>query len=156
MNYIHYGDCFDFSKWNPISNLREKPCGGFWMSPANSKYGWKDFCIREDLELLSKEKHFFSITPDARVLHIHSVSQFRYLPFWDSGVKYNDRWFYYLDYEALTQFYDAIEVHFSDLDWFGASDADMHFGEALDTWDCDSIIVMNPAILIPHAEDNAA
>ena len=78
MCYVHYGSCFDISKWEEIQNEGTKPSGGFWMSPENAEYGWKDFCAAEDFRPCN-EKHCFSLTSDARVLHIHSVSQLRFL-----------------------------------------------------------------------------
>jgi len=147
MKYIHYGSRFDFSKWKPIQNLDEKPSGGFWLSPENAGYGWEDFCDEDFPHAI--EKQCFLLADDARVLHIHSVSQLRYLPFADSGVKsFSNRPYLYLDYEALGRIYDAVELHYSELDW-GTSAEDIYLGNALNYWDCDSIVVMNPMILIP-------
>ena len=148
--YVHYGTPFDMSKWEPINNHHTKPSGGFWLSPENANRGWEYFCIAEDNpELLRGEKYFFSLRDDARVLHIHSVSQIKYLPLVDGweGIR---GWKYFLDFESLAKIYDAIEVHFDNLDWCGTSPEDTVLGDALDMWDCDSIVVMNPSVLIPH------
>lgn len=46
MEYIHYGHKhFEVNEFEPIRNreLFPKPFGGFWASPVNAEYGWKDW-----------------------------------------------------------------------------------------------------------------
>lgn len=51
-NLITYGRLFDREKFEEVQNIvsfANKPKrGGFWCSPENSVYGWKDFCRGED------------------------------------------------------------------------------------------------------------
>ena len=50
---IHYGNNkFDEDLFLPIKNKRwEKPDGGLWTSPKNSKWGWKDWWISSEFRL---------------------------------------------------------------------------------------------------------
>lgn len=72
------------------------------------------------------------MSPDAKVLYINSVDDLINLPKLEN--KYTD--WTILDFEKIAEEYDAIEVNI---------DSSLYY--ALYTWDCDSILIMNPNII---------
>ena len=152
--YIHYGsNNFDLQKFNPISNqetLWNKPSGGFWASPIDAKLGWRNWCQQERYELNNLNAHFnFLITPNARVHHLYTSKDLEHLPK-QSGhyISYGN--FFYPDFEKMMEDgWDAIELHLS------SSDRNWDYEDGLYWrlygWDCDSILIMNPNIILPIA-----
>lgn len=140
--YIHYGHIeFRHDKFNPIVNSSAwstKPTGGFWASDIKAKYGWKDWCKDEDFRRCDKSNSFtFCLKDDARVLVINSKNDLVNLPKAKNG--YAALGWVALDFEALSRNYDAIEANIS-------KDDDLYF--ALYGWDCDSILIMNPDVVV--------
>ena len=77
--FITYGIHIDPEKFNRISNGRRmyinKPSGGLWCSPVNSKQGWKDWCIGEDYNVSSlKTWTKFKLKETANILIIDSLA----------------------------------------------------------------------------------
>lgn len=164
MIYVHYGsDHFYPELFVRIKNadkevsgvLRTKPhrSSGLWASRAGDRHGWADWC-RENRFELPRLKHYFKFTlEEAKVLEIGSEEQLIELPekikAWSPKMppevepgkipttEQLEAWFKpnpcYLDFERLAKKYDAIEV----TNGFA-------FHEALPTWDCNCILVMNP------------
>lgn len=149
--YIHYGhDKFDIDLFNPIKNrfMFPKPNGGFWACKKNYDYPWSKWCEDAnyiyDNQFLSFE---FDLIKDAKILTINKHKQLKKLPKNKETIameknihifksEFNIR---YLDFEKLSLKYDAIEVLIS-------KDRDLYF--SLYGWDCDSILIMNPKIII--------
>ena len=140
--YIHYGNEFNRDKFHPIKNYRSwtKPSGGFWASNINSDFGWKDWV--EDSEMddtFSLEKSFiFSLKEGSKVLFIESKEDLKNIPQRkdNSGIMFLPDQFY-IDFEKLYKDgWDAVEVKIKNLYW------DLY------GWDCDSIVIMNPDIII--------
>lgn len=77
-------------------------------------------------------KFVFTLSPDAKVLYINSVDDLINLPKLEN--KYTD--WTILDFEKIAEEYDTIEVNI---------DSSLYY--ALYTWDCDSILIMNPNII---------
>jgi len=77
------------------------------------------------------------LSNNARVLYINSVNDLK-----DLSELHNEfgicSW-KLLDFESIAKTYDAIEVNIS-------GDPELHF--TLYGWDCDSILIMNPDIII--------
>jgi len=146
--YIHYGHShFDSNKMLPIKNncFLTKPLGGFWASCVNSKFSWLDWVQQNnyytDKFNLDNLYFKFKLKPSAKVLTITNVSQLEDLPH-QSNSDYNSlcslsNWTL-LDFEQLSQIYDAIEVIIS-------SDIELYY--QLYGWDCDSILIMNKNIV---------
>lgn len=139
--YIHYSRKgwrhFDPTIFQEVRNQPsfEKPTGGFWGSPVNAKYGWKDWCKDEAFIDCDKETSFeFTLSDTANVIHIHSAKDVDDLdlPKLPTG---------YMDFEKMKEIgIDAIELHLSDennnqLYW-------QFYG-----WDCDSILVLNKEVV---------
>ena len=142
MQYIHYGDDnFDINKFIPISNRSEatKPFGGFWGSRKNADFSWKEWCTEIDLKSKDLTKKIqFSLSNGAKILVINNIKLLDKLPQNEENHIVN-KLFVTLDFEKLSKQYDAIEVLISE---------DERLYELLYGWDCDSILVMNPNVII--------
>ena len=142
MQYIHYGDDdFDINKFIPISNRSEatKPFGGFWGSRKNADFSWKEWCTEIDLKSKDLTKKIqFSLSNGAKILVINNIKFLDKLPQNEENHIVN-KLFVTLDFEKLSKQYDAIEVLISE---------DERLYELLYGWDCDSILVMNPNVII--------
>lgn len=149
--YIHYGHV-EFDKgimFVPIENVEyfTKPRGGFWASPVDSQYGWKEWCESNNFctSRLCKSVTF-ALSDNAKVFHIRSVDDLENLPRQnlelDVGVD-----MVYLDFERMADLgYDAVELHLSEElpDSHGFLDG-LYW--KLYGWDCDSILIMNPDVV---------
>ncbi len=140
--YIHYGHKkFDRSKFIPVQNFRAftKPHGGLWASPVDAEFGWKDWCKENEFNMCRMGCSFtFELSPEANVLHICSADSLDGLP------RVENEWslpeWCMLDFEKLIeQGYDAIELILS---------ADYSLYWNLYGWDCDSILIMNPEVIV--------
>ena len=142
-NYIHYGHTkFDKSVFNKIKNVdcSTKPKGGLWASDVESEHGWKEWCNENEFRDCYKENSFtFTLSDDAKILYIESVNDLESLPKGKDKFGLNFLSWYLLDFEKLAETYDAVEVSIS-------SDFDLYY--KLYGWDCDSIVVMNPDIVM--------
>lgn len=143
--YINYGR-IEFKKqlFCPTRNRAgfPKPEGGLWASNVNAEYGWKDWCRDENFRECNIENSFkFKLSDSARVLEINSVKDLEDLPL-VSGTKLEGNPYFCipLDFEKICKNYDAIELTISN-DW--------RLYYSLYGWDCDSILIMNPDIIIP-------
>ena len=142
-NYIHYGHTkFDKSVFNKIKNVdcSTKPKGGLWASDVGAEYGWKEWCNENEFRDCDKENSFtFTLSDDAKILYIESVNDLESLPKGKDKFGLNFSSWYLLDFEKLAETYDAVEVSIS-------SDFDLYY--KLYGWDCDSIVIMNPDIVV--------
>lgn len=148
--YIHYGSTsFDKNKNFPIRNEEcwVKPKGGLWASRKNASWGWKDWCEAEEFRDCFEDNAFtFVLREGATVAVINTLEQLHSLPEMPEGrfshLSYN------IDFEeCLKRGIDAIE-----LCWYGEEHHanrkdDLHFN--LYGWDCDSIVILNPDIVVP-------
>lgn len=150
--YIHYGaKAFMPELFVPIQNRYfVKPHGGLWASPTDAKYGWKEWNKDSGfIEIIEDRSFKFTLTEDAKVLHIYSVSDLDVLPKLEiPGMLNFNIGMVYLDFEALMeQGYDAIELHLSEEDKTNNGFMEGLYWN-LYGWDCDSILVMNPDIVV--------
>lgn len=140
VEYIHYGSTvFLPSAVAPIRNTKmmSKPHGGFWGTRANSEFGWKEWCMKEGFRQCDEAKAFhFTLRPDARVLLITDADDLADLPHIESPMA--THWDC-LDFEKLATKYDAIEVLITE---------DFRLNQRLYGWDCDSILVINPEVVV--------
>ena len=144
MRYIHYGnDKFEINRFEVISNdsrIPTKPYGGFWASRVDSNYSWKIYCIKQGYDIDLNKYIIFSIDDKARILSINNCKQLEDLPKLDDKRRgYRDNLYTKLDFERLSKKYDAIEVFIGETD-------ELYF--QLFGWDCESILIMNPQIII--------
>ena len=145
MKYIHYGHfLFDKDEFIPVTNKPRstKPRGGFWASRADTESGWKEYCEKNKYESWGIDRSFeFSLKEDSKILTITSSKQLETLP----QLNKNElrRVWTELDFEELAKQYDAIEVLISE-------DFKLYF--ELHGWDCDSILIMNPDVIVVDNE----
>lgn len=138
--YIHYGSKgFDKKLFTKIKNRPYwvKPFGGLWASDINAKYGWVDWNKDEDfVECNLNNSFMFKLKNPEKILTIDSEKKLLELPRIESIYDFGN---ICLDFEKLSEEYDAIEVLISN-------------GEglyrALYGWDCDSLLVLNPESII--------
>ena len=156
--YIHYGADHFVPEWfTPIRNgksLLPKPKHGtgLWASKADDKYGWYTWCRKNEYKVEELDVYFRFILPEAHILTVSDPEQLIKLPKireWDyeraidvvendlisvdlMNGEYIPTWCY-LDFEKLSEKYDAIELINSPA-----------FYNILYSWDCDSILVLNP------------
>ena len=143
--YIHYGNTvFDKSKFKKVENQGawSKPTGGFWASPVDAALGWYEWCKSEEPDWCDDNVCFtFGISESANVIHIKKVEDLDNLPSLGKCLVHGIA---SLDFEKMcADGIDAIELHLSDDERL---DRNLNF--ALYGWDCDSILIMNPEIVI--------
>ena len=157
--YIHHGSThFDPAKFTPICNSewQPKPEGGLWGSRIDAEYGWEQWSISNDYNLGALERSFRFTISSSRILVIESTAQLEQLPKlhpwesdstnWLNGIMadgkitmdqlYTPQWCY-LDYEKISESYDAIEIR-----------EPWNFRDAFPTWDCDSVVVLNSGVVV--------
>lgn len=141
--YRHYGHtAFDKDAFVKIRNIccSTKPEGGLWASGVEAKYGWKAWCSTSDFRECKEENSFtFTLAENAKVLHIASADDLELLPVVEDKITFNFPLWVFLNFEELSKTYDAIEVSLS---------SDARLCERLSNWDCDSILIMNPNVII--------
>lgn len=150
--YIHYGHKkFERIMFCPIRNQEcfTKPHGGLWASPVDAKFGWSGWCAREEFRECSDDNSFtFTLSEKAVVVHIRSIKDLDCLPQVDSTYK---MWCQ-LDFERLLEIgIDAIELHLSEEDTQGLCVCEGLYW-SLYGWDCDSILIMNPDVIVCEGE----
>lgn len=144
--YIHYGSPkFDRNRFQPIKNISHfsKPHGGLWASDIKAKFGWKDLNDHEHFCDCAESNSFkFQLKESANVLTIWNWADVEKLPQQDGEPhKFANILGYYPDWEEVLKLgYDAVEVYI----WYGRGTYDALYG-----WDCDSILVLNPDVVIP-------
>lgn len=141
--FINYGRPFDRTKFQTPTNIPydNKPSGGYWASPTDTDWGWRDFVICERMgDCAGKPYTVFKLKSDATVIRLRSVDDVRSLP---SAMTTELAWWYFPDFEKLVLggvdaivFYHNNELH-----------------DALYGWDCDSILVLNPDSIVIVGQD---
>lgn len=148
--YIHYGSsCFVPQLFEPIKNVkrRAKPSGGLWAA-KDDRRGWFEFCLDMDFPSERTDTSFtFTLRKDANVLHLSNPEDLKDLPRFKTR---QPRWLreYHwppLDFEELLRRgVDAIDVEIKNLH------------DHMPTWDCDSLLVLNPNVVLPCIARSAA
>lgn len=143
MAYIHYGSPqFSLDRFDQPWNIRSwnKPGGGLWASDEAAKYGWKDWCIAEDFRECTDENAFrFELAPSANILCLDSVATVGKLPLQEN--EYSGLCCKAIDFEKLVS--DGVDV----IDFKLSTDPRLYW--SMYGWDCDCILVLNPAVVIP-------
>ena len=133
--YVHFGtDRFD-PDHNMSRATSNKP-SGFWASPVDSEYGWRDFVIHGMPEridgVVNAPYIVFHLKEGARVLDVRKPEDIE-------GYITADR---KIDFEKIKKDYDALELHLD-----GEHYEELHWGHFYG-WDCDSIVIWNPDCII--------
>lgn len=114
--FVHYGEePFEYNKVEKISlfqNHYNKPkIGGIWLSPKNSKNGWKDWAKKTGYKrFCDKYRWEIQLKSSARILLISSIFDLKNLP--TSDLFYDDYYACtYFDFEELIRLgFDGIFV----------------------------------------------
>jgi hypothetical protein len=141
MKCITYGcgNTFDGLKLQPIINDREaflinKPRGGLWSSPVDSKWGWYDWSKANDFGDLSTSFRFIFKGNAVVINDYRSICE---LPSLEGSMKFFDST-PLIDFESVAEFYDAIFVRCGALRYLRA-------------WDCETVLVFNRESIILEA-----
>ena len=149
ITYRHFGsEVFHPEYFTKIINgpSRSKPYGGLWASRVNASCGWEEFCQREHYNTASLRKHFDFTLPDANVYLIRTMKDLSALPMRENPnpAVYG---MYLPDFEKCVRLgIDAIE-----LAWYGdefSQAGSGPVGNALRSWNCDSIVILKPDIIL--------
>jgi hypothetical protein len=114
--------------------LPVKPYGGLWASPAESEYGWKEWCETEHFGNIG-EQHKVTLEVDTRnFITIDKVSDLDKLPWYKIG-----GFLEAVDFEKLKrQGVDGIYLTNE-----GQWRTRLTFPRQLYGWDCESVLIMN-------------
>lgn len=137
--YIHYGSKhLNKNLFKEIKNIPfVKPEGGLWASNIKAKYGWREWTQDNNymVDKYRKDNCFkFRLKEGSKVLAIRDKEDLKELPRYNVPT-FDSSLFNWLDFEKLSEQYDAIEVFIDKLYW------------ELYGWDCDSILILNKEII---------
>lgn len=142
--FVSYGTkSFDEENFKTphFNHLINKPRGGFWGSPIYSKFGWADFCSREDFNVKSlAESVLFKVKSDAKIYVIDTKEDYRNIITTISDGGYRQE---VIDFYKLSKNYDGIFVTSNAV-------SKLRFvpnGQGLYTWDVESICIFNPNVI---------
>lgn len=157
-------------------NFISKPKGGFWASPVNAKRGWEKWCADEEPEWIENVPSYtFTLKNNSNILYLKNILEIKDLlenyseyflniefpEYFCKGVNLSPNHFknaflrflenynfskyegscycptVCFDFEKmLADGIDAVEIEIDELYY------------ALYGWDCDSILIMNPDIVV--------
>ena len=167
--YRHYfrpykkDEKFSYKKFQKIRNWQYpwvKPHGGLWASRLSSTKGWKDWCESEDMDWCGEYFDFY-IKDDANVLFLKELSDIsliftkyqNYLIQCTENLKFKRYLERHLDdnvnlYNALIP---SVVFNFENMLMDGVDAIEVEIENLyypLYGWDCDSILIMNPDIIV--------
>ncbi len=137
INLITYGlgNTLDVSKIQPIRNWYTKPTGGLWASPIDSEYGWVDWGRDNEFGKFDSQ---FTFRIFGNIFVIDGLNDLRKMSFVSESYRLK-----YPDYEELvSRGYDAIHLTVKGQDATRFSKPDLY------GWDCESVLIMNPACIM--------
>lgn len=161
--YVHYGATkLDtqrvLASHNRQFHLGSKPDYGLWASPVEAAYGWKDWCKDNDFRECDENNAFyFELEKNAKVLEIRDeidikpyyedncMSSMFKLSIYNGGDEISQPFrtsvIGAIDYaKIVNDGYDAVEL-FQSQNW--------HLHDTVfNSWDCDSIVILNPYIIV--------
>lgn len=118
MKVIHYGNTEILSdKFYPIKNrmFTNKPHGGLWTSPINSKYSWKNWNNNSNFIVCDDNNSVtLNIRDDAKILEINSKTILSDLPI----ISHEFSILNVLDFEEIVKTYDCLHLTVSGLKKF--------------------------------------
>jgi len=159
MKLIHYGSkSFIDEKFVPIKNVPlpivNKPIGGLWTSPIDSKYGWKDWCKDSSFRTCEKENSFeLNLSENSKICTIDCLSDLiKLLDKYNlKDISEQSRMFNMLiriklaeclDFESMTKDYDAVHLTTN-----GLSETHLSLPN-LYGWDCESVLILNKECIV--------
>ena len=144
MKCIHYGArTYDPTLFQSIQNRRwtNKPYGGLWASYVDAEYGWRQFCDKAEFGNIQEDINFvFELATD-RILLIDSSEKAVRLP---RRQKDPNEYGIEVSYPVLPDF-ETIATQYDAIDFRISSDPSLY--RTLYSWDCDSILILNPDVV---------
>lgn len=149
MKLIHFGNIeFNHSYFKKIKNEKywNKPLGGLWTSPFDSEYGWFDWCKSEGFRLDRLDKFFVLNIKTDKILTIDSLQDLKNcLKDFEQQLDNTDPFFNtkntvitkVLDYEKLSNYYDAIHLTVKGEGRTRLSNPHLY------GWDCETVLILN-------------
>ena len=138
--YVHYGsNAFAIENFTPVRNgiFGTKPQGGLWASRVDCEFGWKDWCELEQFAAADLSKSFkFKLSDSANIIQLRCLDDLQQLPTVENASSLLRPSYNYE--EMLQSEIDAIELVRTGPFYYWLFD-----------WDCQSIVVMNPDVVIP-------
>lgn len=151
--YIHYGSThFRPEVFKAPRNQHwVKPIGGLWACLKNDEraYTWKDWNESENFADCCEDNSFsFTLKDDAHIHYVYRVDDLIKLPLGMNCQSVNDSYNqYWIDFEKCIDIgIDAIEIRNFGSGWPATKDRTW-LRWALYGWDCDCILILNPACI---------
>lgn len=156
--YIAYGNSeYSPDKFRPVdlkhwrNAVNNKPFGGLWASPIDSKWGWKDWCQSEEFNLDALKKNFtFTLSPNAKIYVIDNQNDLFAVSTHQSQYMRTLT----IDFaQLINNGYDGIYVTDKAANEFHSYSGNLNI-EGLNAWDCESICIFNKNVIIPTMKTN--
>ena len=153
-SYIHYGNLtFDRGRFEVPNDLvyRNKPSGGFWASHCKSENSWKKWCEDNNYHRHCDDRvsFYFRLSPEANILSIETFEDCKKLPRRRTGYEFmrtEPLQIEAINYKrCMENGIDAIEYKY---DVAKKSKDFAVINEFMKEWDCDSILILNPDIIV--------
>lgn len=144
IQFIHYGsNDFNINKFYNIKNLfRYKPSGWLWWSPLNSKFWWKEFCIKNNFNTATLDNCFnFKIQETSNIYIIDNLDDIQYLK--NNFLLTNEFDLELLDYENLAREYDWLFFSYN----ANKLVKNRKYIDMFNFYDCESILIFNKHII---------
>lgn len=142
--YVHYGaDKYD-PELHKKNAAKEWPAGlfkpsGLWASRFLANFGWRDWCESEDYHTDRFDKSFgFRLKEGTRILEVHKDNDIIPYTIHKGIIPTLDS----LNKSKLMAEFDGIELFYSE------NSANLRYNHFY-TWDCDSICIWNPDVIVP-------
>lgn len=142
---VHYGsDTFHSDNFYLPKNRRgrNKPSGGLWTSPKESKISWFNWCKINHYKENKLEKSFLcKLKEDSKILIIDSKSDLEKI----STISYQflELKFNYPDFEKISEDFDAIWVTERGL----SENKKIWDSCNLNGWDCETVLILNSKVI---------
>ena len=137
-------------------------CGkpaGWWGSPVDAKYSWRDWCENEQWvpggrsieEYFSDDnKILWTLKEDTKILMINTPKDFETLRDNHYIILQGDEYpSYTFDFnKVLEDGYSAVQLNDGYIGHYFSRDIDHRLEILMNGWDCDSIVVLDPSKII--------
>lgn len=135
IHFSHSNKLFNIDNIEPIENCKwlNKPNGGLWTSPVNSKYGWKDW--NEYSNYLSVDNTIphviLKLKPNCKILEVNSVK--------DIDDKFMNKSSGKINFEVISKEYDVFWLTYKCLNKVELGNPEACFYG----WDCETVLLLN-------------
>ena len=161
---------YDPNKFTPIQNRRwNKPMGGLWASPINARYGWKEWCTKEQFAVCDISNSC-QLVIDGNIMVIDSVKDMDKMPMQREEINSKAKSYYYgsagtvrvpaKSRTLITTFPDFERMVKRGIDAIyltekGESETRYSKPRSLYGWDCECVLILNKGIIQPILQPSA-